>query len=130
MIGAMGDDYSDITENGDPSSVVFGADNGMTLANMKASTDIEDEHWDKLIDQITLEECLIRTALGGTSTKVIESITSPEVIQNDGPDKLNSYPLGQYANADESTGGYTSCEIYERMILTVNTRWDLWEMKL
>lgn len=104
MIGAMGDDYSDITENGDPSSVVFGADNGMTLANMKGVTDIEDERWDKLIDQITLEECLIRTALGGTSTKVIESITSPEVIQNDGPNGFNSYPLGQYANADESTG--------------------------
>ena len=104
MIGAMGDDYSDITENGEPSSVVFGADNGMTLANMKGVTDIEDERWDKLIDQITLEECLIRTALGGTSTKVIESITSPEVIQNDGPNGFNSYPLGQYANADESTG--------------------------
>ena len=104
MIEAMGDDYSDITENGDLSSVVFGADNGMTLANMKGVTDIEDERWDKLIDQITLEECLIRTALGGTSTKVIESITSPEVIQNDGPNGFNSYPLGQYANADESTG--------------------------
>ena len=84
--------------------MIFRADNGMTLANMKGVTDIEDERWDKLIDQITLEECLIRTALGGTSTKIIESITSPEVIQNDGPNGFNSYPLGQYANADESTG--------------------------
>lgn len=104
MLGAMGDDYSTIDANGDPSSVVFGADNGMTLANLKGVTDIEDERWEKLMDQITLEESLIRTGLGGTSTKVIESITSPEVIQNDGPNGFNSYPLGQYANSDESTG--------------------------
>lgn len=104
MLGAMGDDYSTIDANGDPSSVVFGADNGMTLANLKGVTDIEDERWEKLMNQITLEESLIRTGLGGTSTKVIESITSPEVIQNDGPNGFNSYPLGQYANSDESTG--------------------------
>lgn len=47
---------------------------------------------------------MIRTAFGGTSTKSIESITSPEVIQNDGPNGFNSYPLGQYANTDGSDG--------------------------
>lgn len=104
MIGALGDDYGNIEANGDPSSVTFGADNGMTLANLKGVTDIEDERWGQLMDQITIEECLIRTAFGGTSTKIIESITSPEAIQNDGPNGFNSYPLGQYANADDSTG--------------------------
>lgn len=104
MISTMADDYSDIEANGDPSSVTFGADNGMTLANMKGVEDITDEKWSTLMDQLTLEECLIRTGLGGTSTKVIESITSPEAIQNDGPNGFNSYPLGQYANSDASTG--------------------------
>lgn len=104
MISAMADDYSAIEANGDPSSVTFGADNGMTLANLKGVTDINDERWSQLMDQITLEECLIRTGLGGTSTKIIESLTSPEVIQNDGPNGFNSYPLGQYANSDASTG--------------------------
>ena len=104
MISTMADDYSDIEANGDPSSVTFGADNGMTLANLKGVDDITDERWDDLMDQITLEECLIRTGLGGTSTKMIESITSPEAIQNDGPNGFNSYPLGQYANSDDSTG--------------------------
>ena len=104
MISTMADDYSDIEANGDPSSVAFGADNGMTLANLKGVDDITDERWDDLMDQITLEECLIRTGLGGTSTKTIESITSPEAIQNDGPNGFNSYPLGQYANSDDSTG--------------------------
>lgn len=104
MISTMADDYSDIEANGDPSSVTFCADNGMTLANLKGVDDITDERWDDLMDQITLEECLIRTGLGGTSTKTIESITSPEAIQNDGPNGFNSYPLGQYANSDDSTG--------------------------
>lgn len=104
MISTMADDYSDIEANGDPSSVTFGVDNGMTLANMKGVEDITDERWSTLMDQLTLEECLIRTGLGGTSTKVIESITSPEAIQNDGPNGFNSYPLGQYANSDASTG--------------------------
>ena len=104
MISAMADDYSDIEADGDPSSVTFGAENGMTLANLKGVDDITDERWSTLMDQITLEECLIRTGLGGTSTKTIESITSPEAIQNDGPNGFNSYPLGQYANADDSTG--------------------------
>ena len=104
MISTMADDYSDIEANGDPSSVTFGADNGMTLANMKGVEDITDERWSTLMNQLTLEECLIRTGLGGTSTKVIESITSPEAIQNDGPNGFNSYPLGQYANSDASTG--------------------------
>ena len=111
MISTMADDYSDIEANGDPSSVTFGADNGMTLANMKGVEDITDERWSTLMDQLTLEECLIRTGLGGTSTKVIESITSPEAIQNDGPNGFNSYPLGQYANSDASTGD--PCEIAE-----------------
>ena len=104
MISTMADDYSDIEATGDPSSVTFGADNGMTLANMKGVEDITDERWSTLMDQLTLEECLIRTGLGGTSTKVIESITSPEAIQNDGPNGFNSYPLGQYANSNASTG--------------------------
>ena len=104
MISTMADDYSDIEANGDPSSVTFGADNGMSLANMKGVEDITDERWSTLMDQLTLEECLIRTGLGGTSTKVIESITSPEAIQNDGPNGFNSYPLGQYANSDASSG--------------------------
>lgn len=104
MLAVLDNDIYEITANGDPSTVVFGADNGMTLANLKGVTDITDERWGQLLDQITLEESMIRTAFGGTSTKVIESITSPEVIQNDGPNGFNSYPLGQYANADASTG--------------------------
>lgn len=104
MLDVMRNGTYEITENGDPSSVTFGADNGLTLADLKGVSDIEDVRWETLLDQITLEESMIRTAFGGTSTKSIESITSPEVIQNDGPNGFNSYPLGQYANTDTEDG--------------------------
>ncbi len=104
MLDIMQNGTYQITENGDPSSVTFGQDNGLSLAALKGVSDIEDIRWSSLLDQITLDEAMIRTAFGGTSTKAIESITSPEVIQNDGPNGYNSYPLGQYANKDKSTG--------------------------
>lgn len=104
MIDILDNDIYEINANGDPSTVAFGADNGLTLADLKGVSDINDERWDMLMDEITLEECMIRTGFGGTSTKVIESIMSPETIQNDGPNGIYSYPLGQYANTDASTG--------------------------
>lgn len=104
MIDILDNDIYEINANGDPSTVTFGADNGLTLADLKGVSDINDERWDMLMDEITLEECMIRTGFGGTSTKVIESIMSPEAIQNDGPNGFNSYPLGQYANTDATTG--------------------------
>jgi len=104
MVDILDNDIYEINANGDPSTVTFGADNGLTLADLKGVSDINDERWDMLMDEITLEECMIRTGFGGTSTKVIESIMSPETIQNDGPNGIYSYPLGQYANTDASTG--------------------------
>lgn len=104
MLDILDNDIYEINANGDPSTVTFGADNGLTLADLKGVSDINDERWDMLMDEITLEECMIRTGFGGTSTKVIESIMSPETIQNDGPNGIYSYPLGQYANTDKASG--------------------------
>lgn len=103
MLSVLDNDIYEITANGDTSSVVFGADNGLKLADLKGVTDINDERWDLLIDQITLSEAMIRTGFGGTSTKTIDSISSPEVIQNDGANGIYSYPLSQYANTDTSS---------------------------
>jgi beta-glucosidase len=102
MLAYLDNDIYEIQNTG--SDVTFGADNGLTLADLKGVTDLEDERWGLLMDQITLEECMIRTGFGGTSTKAIESIMSPETIQNDGPNGIYSYTLGQYANYDSSTG--------------------------
>lgn len=103
MLAEMQNDTYKIKEQGDSEAVTFGADNGLVLADLKGTVDIEDEKWAELMDQITLEECMIRTGFGGTSTKPIESISSPEAVQNDGPNGINSYTLGQYANKDTSS---------------------------
>ncbi len=103
MLAILDDDIYEISANGDPASITFGADNSLKLADLKGVTDIEDDRWDLLIDQVTLEEAMIRTGFGGTSTKTIDSISSPEVIQNDGANGIYSYPLSQYANTDTSS---------------------------
>lgn len=105
MLDILDNDIYEISSgNGDPASVTFGAANGLTLADLKGVTDLDDPRWSQLMDQITLEECMIRTGFGGTSTKAIPSIMSPETIQNDGPNGIYSYPLGQYASSDASGG--------------------------
>lgn len=104
MLDYLDNDTYEITANGDPASVTFGAQNGLTLADLKGVSDMEDPRWSSLLDQILLEDTMIRTGFGGTSTKAIESIMSPEVIQNDGPNGINSYTLGQYANTDAASG--------------------------
>lgn len=104
MIKILQNDIVEIKEQGDTSAVTFGADNGLTLASLKGVTDLEDERWSLLMDQLKLEEAMIRTGFGGTSTKTIESIVSPEAVQNDGPNGINSYILGQYANTDKESG--------------------------
>ncbi|MCD7753626.1 MAG: glycoside hydrolase family 3 C-terminal domain-containing protein [Clostridiales bacterium] len=110
MLDVMDNDNYEITANGDASSVTFDADNGLTLADLKGVTDINDESWTLLMDQITLEDCMIRTGFGGTSTKAIDSIGSPEVIQNDGPNGIYSYTLGTYASAEGSGDPYSVSE--------------------
>ncbi|MCD7868118.1 MAG: glycoside hydrolase family 3 C-terminal domain-containing protein [Clostridiales bacterium] len=104
MLEMLDNDIYEITENGDPSGVVFGADNDLSLADLRGNDNIDDEEWDDLMDQLTLEEAMLRIAFGGVSTKAMESINSPEAIQNDAPNGIQSYPLGQYANYDQESG--------------------------
>ena len=104
MLEVMDNDIYEITENGDSDSVTLGAQNGLALADLKGNTDLEDPLWGQLMDQLSLEEAMFRVAFGGVSTKAMPSINSPEAIQNDGPNGIYSYPLGQYANYDTSSG--------------------------
>ena len=93
MLDIMDNDTYEITAQGDTDAITWGADNGLTVSELKGA-DYDDEQWDELMDQLNLEDAMIRTGFGGTSTKAIESISSPEVIQNDGPNGINSYTLG------------------------------------
>lgn len=104
MLAVMDNDIYEITDNGTENSVAFGAQNGLALADFKGNTDFDDPLWDSLLDQLSLEEAMYRVAFGGVSTKAMESIRSPEAVQNDGPNGIYSYPLGQYANLDTTSG--------------------------
>ena len=104
MLENMDNDIYEISDNGEPSKVIFGENNGVSLADMKGVEDLEDPRWETLMNQLSLEEAMIRVALGGVSTKAMASIGSPEAVQNDGPNGIYSYPLGQYANYDGSDG--------------------------
>ena len=103
MLAILDNDTYEIKAQGNPSDVKFGEKNGLKLPDLKGVTDLADPRWEMLMNQITLEECMIRTGFGGTSTKPIESITSPEAVQNDGPNGFYSYTLGQYANKDKTS---------------------------
>ena len=46
MIDILDNDIYEINANGDPSTVTFGADNGLTLADLKGVSDINDERWE------------------------------------------------------------------------------------
>ncbi|TCD54231.1 beta-glucosidase-related glycosidase [Alloscardovia theropitheci] len=101
--GLTNDTYQ-ISANSEEKATTWGASGDLTLADLKGVKSPDDKKMTELMNQMKLSEAMIRTAFGGTSTKPLVSISSPEVIQNDGPNGFASYPLGQYANKDKSSG--------------------------
>lgn len=101
--GGLSNDTYKIGEHNDAEATTWGAKNDLTLADFKGNEDFTDSKWGDLMDQMTLEEAMIRNAFGGTSTKSVATISSPEAVQNDGPNGFNSYTLGQYANTDPNS---------------------------
>lgn len=93
MLPVLANDLHPVEADEAP-KVTFGANNHYTLADLAGVYDINDERWEKLMDQITLEECMERIPFGGKSCKPITSINSPEAIQYDGPNGYNNAELG------------------------------------
>lgn len=100
MRQALGGDLYQIQHGG--SSEIFGVETALKLAELKGARDWKDPKWTSLLDQLTLEECMIHTALGGGSLRSIASITSPDVPQSGGYNGIRSDPLGRYASADRN----------------------------
>lgn len=63
---------------------VYGADNGMKLADMRG-LDIDNPYWDSLLDQMTLEEQINMIGLAYHGSSMVESITKPGEDVQDGP---------------------------------------------
>lgn len=68
---------------------VTGADNGMKLADLRGA-DYDDEKWDLLLDQMTVDDMNQLIALGGYQTTAIDSIEKVQTIDCDGPASINN----------------------------------------
>ena len=66
-----------------------GADNGMELAEMRGA-DYDDERWDTLLDQVTVEEMSNLIALGGFQLASLDSVKMISTINCDGPASINN----------------------------------------
>ena len=69
---------------------VLGADNGLTINDM-IGLDYDDEKWEDLMDQLTLDELTVLCGNSGWSTPQIDSIEKPETVDIDGPQGLNGF---------------------------------------
>lgn len=78
-------DYDDA----DAEMPVTGADNGLTIQDM-SGLDYDDEKWEDLLDQLTVEEMTTLVADGGFHSVAVESINSPESTDCDGPAGISS----------------------------------------
>ena len=73
MLNDLNGKYYTVSTTDDTSDIVFGADNGMKFYEM-AFRDFNDPDWKKLIDQMTIEECLGLLCYGGNEFRAIPSI--------------------------------------------------------
>lgn len=104
MLTYLSNDFYPIEEKDEKQypKVVFNQDNGLKLDDLKGVEDFDDVRWDSLMDQISLFECMAREGYGGGTTKTIESISSPQVRQVDGPCGPNGSSLGNLASKSDS----------------------------
>lgn len=72
---------------------VTGAKNGLKLADLRGA-DYDDERWEALLDQMTVEEMDNLIALGGYQTLEVKSIEKPVTIDCDGPASINNMFAG------------------------------------
>ena len=82
---------SNFEPESDPDAVMpeTGANNGMTIHELRGA-DYDDERWETLLDNLTIDEMVNMIALGGYQTAPAASIDKPATTDCDGPAALNS----------------------------------------
>ena len=68
---------------------VTGADNGLTLADLRGA-DYDDERWDELLDQLTVDDMSNMIALSGYQTPAMDSVGKVATVDADGPAAINN----------------------------------------
>ena len=66
-----------------------GADNGLTLADMR-DADYDDPRWEELLDQLTVEEMANMIAMAGYQTAAMDSVGKVATLDFDGPAAINN----------------------------------------
>ncbi|MCZ0703547.1 beta-glucosidase [Natronobacillus azotifigens] len=66
------------------------ADNGLTLTDF-TDVDYDDPMWEDLLDQMSVNDLVNLTTLGGYRTYEIESVGKPATVDYDGPSGITAY---------------------------------------
>lgn len=66
-----------------------GADNGLTLADMR-DADYDDPRWEKPLDQLTVDEMANMIAMAGYQTAAMDSVGKVATLDFDGPAAINN----------------------------------------
>lgn len=119
MMEGLTNSKTELTENG--SGVQWGVDSGLSIIDfMQTDTDgnytgvipLDDPMWDRLADQITLDEAIAFIEKAGTDFESIPSINLPKIYANDGPvgfayDQVAGY-LTRWTEADSGQPTYVA----------------------
>lgn len=77
-----------------------GADNGKKLKDY-TGVDFNDKSWNQLLDQLTVDDLVSLSTLGGYRTVEVESVGKPATLDYDGPASINN--MNMAANGQSGT---------------------------
>ena len=80
--------------NEDDEMPTTGTDNGIRLNELRGA-DYDDERWELLLDQLTVEDMTNMIALSGYQTPAMESVGKVQTIDADGPMSINNNFTGE-----------------------------------
>ncbi|MGM9537160.1 MAG: glycoside hydrolase family 3 N-terminal domain-containing protein [Candidatus Onthomonas sp.] len=73
------------------------AKNGLTLADVKGLA-YDDPQWDKLLEQVSVDEMSNLIANGGWTTQAVDSVDKLNYVEVDGPNGVNNIMAGTTGN--------------------------------
>ena len=85
-------------DNADDEMPTLGADNGLTLYDLRG-VDYDDEKWDKLLDQLSFEDMTTMINIGGWQTAEVTSVGKIATSDCDGPAGLNNFVTKTYGTS-------------------------------
>ena len=90
----LGCDWYELHTNDDTSSYKWGVDNGMKLYEMKMA-DWDDERWDDIVDQVTIDGYLYYAEMAFHTVRSIEEVGFAGAGCDDGPGGSDSHYLDE-----------------------------------